>query len=114
MKLLRGARSALLVLAVLAIFARLFLIWNIDRSGGITCIWLRNRPALKWREFSTATAAASHAASLICGDENGVFGEDSMRWNARLGCWLLPAAALTAALLELGLVRSARRNGRAG
>ena len=111
MKLLRGA---LLRLAALAIFARLFLIWNIDRSGGVTCIWLRLRPALEWQGSSTGDPAGSHAVGLICGDENGVLGEDLLRWNAHVGWWLFPTAALTVALVDARMKKRAYRGHGAG
>jgi hypothetical protein len=112
-KALRRARAALLLLAACSIFARLFLILNIDRSGGVDCIWLRNRPAIDWEETSTAEPAASHAVRIVCGNENGVEGDDLLRWNADTGWWLFSAAALALVAVDARIRRSrnARRAG---
>ena len=108
-KLVRGARVAFLVLAGIAVFVRLFAILNFDRNGGVTCIWLRSRPALEWLEASAAEPAASHAVSVTCGDENGVVGDDLLLWNARSGWWLLSTATLLLIVFERRLQRSARQ-----
>jgi hypothetical protein len=107
-KRLRFALYALLALAALGTLARLFLILNFDRQGGVTCIWLRNRPALAWQEFSAADAPASHALSLICGNENGVVGEDLLDWNARFGWWLFSTAALALSWANVRMSKSSR------
>ena len=112
-RLVRLARSALVALAALALFSRLFLILNFDRSGGVTCIWLRTRPALKWEQASSADPAASHAVSVICGNENGVEGEDLLDWNARFGWWLFSAAALALVLVDIRINRRLQSGQRA-
>ena len=111
MKAVRRARAALLLLVALSVFARLFLILNLDRSGGVDCIWLRNRPGIDREQTSTAEPAASHAVSIVCGNENGVEGDDLLRWNADTGWWLFSAAALGLVAIEARTRRSRHRAG---
>jgi hypothetical protein len=99
----RPALTVALLAACLSVAAALWLTVFIDRTGGVTLILLRRSPA--WPADSMGSEPAAVGWVLVRGNENGVLGEDLVRYNARYGVW----AGLT---LVAGSVALRARRGR--
>lgn len=85
--------TAVLVMAALLSAAATFgLSVFSDREGGVTVILLRRVPG--WPTDTYGDDPHKIGTVLVLGNENGVIGEDLVRWNARYAVWVLGALAI--------------------
>ena len=88
----RAITAAMLVAALLSVSAAFWLSVFNDREGGVTLILLRHAPGWPIDTYGETPSQVGHI--LVRGNENGVMGEDLVRWNARYGAWVLSSLAI--------------------